>query len=71
MVASSWWCLGRDRQGLQVQTHLSTHLDRCACAAPREGEMGPLWSELTTWAIGYDICQMSQLIAKFVLPDKW
>ena len=42
----------------------------CLCC-PREGEMGPLWSELTTWAIGYDICQMSQLIAKFVLPDKW
>ena len=45
----------------------------CLCC-PREGEMGPrilLWSELTTRAIGYGICQMSQLIAKFVLPDKW
>ena len=45
----------------------------CLCR-PREGEMGPrilLWSELTTRATGYDICQMSQLIAKFVLSDKW
>lgn len=29
------------------------------------------WTELTTRAVGCDICQMSQLIAKFVLSDKW
>lgn len=27
--------------------------------------------DLTAWAFGSDICQMRQLIAKFVLSDKW
>lgn len=29
------------------------------------------WPEFTTRPVGCDICQMSQLIARFVLPDKW
>lgn len=28
-------------------------------------------AKLITWAIDCNICQMSQLIAKFVLSDKW
>ena len=46
----------------------------CDLHAPREGGEEAVilfWLDLTARAVGSDICQMSQLIAKFVLSDKW
>lgn len=59
---------------LAIKCRHNQALDRGTGEGPGRG----LWPAkifhqpgLTAWALGCDICQMSQLIAKFVLPDTW